>query len=375
MAQRPVCIVGGGVIGLAIGWELARQGKAVLLLERDRVGRAASWASAGMLAPDAEIQFEEPELYQFSKESLRRWPDYAQALEAASGLSVDLRTEGALMVAPDRDSAEAYRRIYRFAKEQGLKVAWLNGEEALALEPFLAPRLVGAIHAPETYQVDNRRLVKALRIAFEKAGGQIREQTAVVAVEPDARRPAVRTAKGERMEAEVVILAAGAWSGEIEGLGWKPPLRPVKGQVIVLTMEPPFGLRYVVRGPDAYLVPKRDGRLIVGATMEEMGFDTRVTAGGLYRLLEGAWELVPGIYDLSVQEILAGLRPGTRDNLPLLGYGAPGIVLATGHYRHGILLTPITAQEIARLVLTGETSDWLTPFSPERFLPASEALP
>lgn len=375
MSQQPVCIVGGGVIGLAIGWELARQGKTVLLLERSQVGRAASWVSAGMLAPDAEIQFEEPELYQFSKESLRRWPDYAQALEAASGLSIDLRTEGALMVAPDRDSAEAYRRIYRFAKEQGLNVAWLSGEEALALEPFLAPRLAGAIHAPETYQVDNRRLVEALRIAFEKAGGQIREQTPVVAIEPDVKRPVVRTAQGERIEAEVVILAAGAWSGEIEGLGWKPPLRPIKGQVIVLSIEPPFGLRYVVRGPDAYLVPKRDGRLIVGATMEEMGFDTRVTAGGLYRLLEGAWELVPGIYDLPVQEVLAGLRPGTRDNRPLLGYGAPGTVLATGHYRHGILLTPITAQEIAHLVLTGETSDWIAPFSPERFLTASETLP
>ncbi|WP_054685671.1 glycine oxidase ThiO [Rhodothermus marinus] len=371
MNTRPVCIVGGGVIGLALGWELARAGKRVLLLERDRVGRAASWVSAGMLAPDAEIQFEEPELYQFSKESLRRWPDYAQALEAASGVSVDLRTEGALMVAPDRDSAEAYRRIYRFAKEQGLNVEWLTGDEALELEPFLAPRLAGAMHAPETYQVDNRRLIEALRVALEKAGGEIREQVAVVAVEPDEVRPAVRTAEGERIEAEMVVIAAGAWSGQIEGLGWKPPMRPIKGQVILLTMEPPFGLRYVVRGPDAYLVPKSDGRLIVGATMEEMGFDTRVTAGGLYKLLEGAWELVPGIYDLPVREVLAGLRPGTRDNRPILGYGAPGIVLATGHYRHGILLTPITAQEVARLILTGETSPWLAPFSPERFLTAS----
>jgi glycine oxidase len=368
--MEDIVIVGGGTIGLATGFELVRQGTPTTIVERGPAGRGTSWQAAGMLAPDAEIQFEERQLYDLSRESLRRWPDFAQDVEAASGQEVDYRDDGTLIVADDRDAAEKIRRLYEFQREQGLAVEWLTGEEAREIEPFVAPRLAAAIYAPSDHQVDNRRLVDALRTAFEAEGGTLREHTPVEAVVPDAERPAVVIEDGARIEASQVVVAAGVWSRDLDGLApdAQPPVRPVKGQMIQLRMEVPFDLQHVVRGPDAYLAPKSNGRLVIGATSEEMGFDTDVTAGGLYDLLEGAWEVVPGIYDLPVDETWAGLRPATRDHAPILGQSAaPGVVMATGHYRHGILLTPVTAQEIARLVRTGETSDWLAPFSPTRF--------
>ena len=373
MAQD-VLIVGGGTIGLATGFELARSGVDVTVLERDEAGRGTSWLAAGMLAPDTEIGFEELDLYKLNRESRRRWPEFADRVEASSGMTVDYRSEGTLIVADDRDSAEALRRRFEFQQEQGLEVDWLTGEEAREIEPFVAPGLSAAVHSPSDHQVDNRRLMNALRVAFEAEGGRLHEGTSVEAVIPDEERPGVRTAGGTRLTADRVVVAAGVWSRALEGLepDARPPVRPVKGQMIQLRRKRPFDLSHVIRGPDAYLAPKSNGRVIVGATSEEMGFDTTVTAGGLFDLLEGAWEVVPGIRDLPVDETWAGLRPASRDHAPLLGTSAaPGIIMATGHYRHGILLTPVTAEEIARLVRTGETSSWLEPFSPLRFTDAS----
>ena len=365
-----VLIVGGGTIGLSIGFELVRQGTPVTVFERDQAGRGTSYQAAGMLAPDAEIEFEERELYDLNRESLRRWPDFAQRVEAASGQSVDYRNEGTLIVADDRDAAEALERLYTFQRGQGLNVEWLTGEEAKEIEPFVAPRLSAAVFAPSDHQVDNRRLVDALRVAFEAEGGTLHEDTPIDAVVPDAEAPAVRTTNSEQVVGGRIVVAAGVWSRELDGLtpDATPPVRPVKGQMIQMRRKRPFDLQHVVRGPEAYLAPKSDGRIVMGATSEEMGFDTTVTAGGLYDLLEGGWEVVPGIRDLPVDETWAGLRPASRDHAPLLGEtAAPGIIIATGHYRHGILLTPITAEEMARLIRTGETSDWLQPFSPLRF--------
>jgi glycine oxidase len=370
MAERPVLIIGGGVIGLSIGWELLKAGKPVVVMERGQAGRGTTWMAAGMLAADAEIGFEQMDLYRLSRESLDLWPNFAASVEQASGLPVDYRTEGTLIVADDRDSAAALRRVYRFQQEQGLQVEWLTGAEALDIEPFLAPRLTAAVYSRADHQVDNRCLADALAQAFQNAGGVLHEHTEIQTIVPDENSPAVVTREGERIEGECVVLAAGVWSSSLEGLhpDTRPPVRPVKGQVIELAQEAPFALRHVVRGPQAYVAPKSNGRIVIGATMEEMGFDTRVTAGGLYRLLEGAWEIVPGIYDLPVLDSWAGLRPGTRDNEPILGRsGASGVVYATGHYRHGILLAPVTAREIARLILTGETSPLMAPFSPLRF--------
>ena len=378
MEKLPVIIVGGGLAGLGIGRELVKAGRPVVLLERGQAGRGTSWLAAGMLAPDAEIGFEELALYRLNQESLRRWPGFARALEEEAGQAVDYRTEGTLVVADDRDSAEALRRRYDFQQEQGLDVEWLSGAAALEIEPFLAPRLTAAVWSPSDHQVDNRRLVKALQEAFLRQGGTLREGTPVQAVHPHAERPAVTMESGERLEGAAVVVAAGAWSGRLGGLSSDqiPPVRPVKGQMIQLKAIPPFELQHVVRGPDAYLAPKTSGRILVGATSEEMGFDTEVTAGGLYTLLEGAWDVVPGIYDLPVTGTWAGLRPGSRDHAPVLGFSqAPGVVFATGQYRHGVLLTPVIAQEIAHLLLTGETSDWIAPFSPQRFISSDVTQP
>ncbi len=370
--QKPVVIVGGGSIGLAIGWQLCLAGIETYVLERGEAGRGASWAAAGMLAPESEMGFEDEAIYQLSRESMRRWPAFVQQLEVASGVDVDYRTEGILRVADDRDAAEALRRYYDFQRTQGLAVEWLTGAEAREIEPYLAPRLPAAVFSKADHQVDNRLLASALQAAFVKAGGTLSTHTAVQSILAETDAPVVVTADGARIEASCVVLAAGAWSRRIEGLvpDARPPVRPVKGQMIQMQMALPFDLQHVVRGPDAYLVPKSNGRLLLGATMEERGFDTSVTAGAMYDLLDAAWKMVPGIYDLEVTETWAGLRPASRDNEPLLGGTAdPRIVFATGHYRNGILLIPVTAEEICRLVHTGETSQWLVPFSPLRFDP------
>lgn len=365
----PVLIVGAGAIGLGIGWELARDGTEVILFDRDEPGRGASWKAGGMLAPNAELQFEEPELYRLNRESLRRWPEFSDALEAETGVDLGLRTEGTLTVAPDEDSAAVMERVYRFQKKIGAEAERLSGAEARDREPFLAPHVAGAVYT-EDVQVDNRALIEALRTGIEQHGGTIHANTSVEAVEPDADRPALVTEDETRVTGQEVVIAAGAWSRQIEGLAeaLRPPVRPVRGQVLDLEMGRSFDLRHVVRAPDAYLVPKSNGRLVVGATSEEKGFERDVTAEGLYELLEGAIEVVPGIRELVVRALDVGLRPGSRDNAPVLGFsGAPGVLYATGHYRHGILLTPVTAQEVARLVQTGTVSEWVEPFLPSRF--------
>jgi glycine oxidase len=371
-----VIVVGGGVAGLSVAWRLARQGIPTTVLEKgpaEGVAGAASRAAGGMLAPSAEVKFEEMGLYRFAAESLRRWPSFASDLEAASGVTVGYRDEGTLVVAVDRDDAEALRRLFRFQREQGLNVEWVTTADALAMEAFLSPRIAGAIHAPDDHQVDNRAVMDALLAALARdAHAEVRTGAEVVAVEPDDQLPAVRLADGSRLAARVVVLAAGAWVRRIEGLPEPLPVRPVKGQMLSFAMERPFELSRVIRTPRAYLVPKLDGRLVLGATAEEMGFDNRITGGGLYRLLEAAVEAVPGVEELPVTETWSGLRPASRDHLPLLGFGAaPGIAAAAGFFRHGILLAPIAAEELAleiasRLAGGTETSPWIAPFSPAR---------
>lgn len=365
--DQRVLVIGAGIIGLSIGWELARAGCRVDLFDRRKAGQEASRVAAGMLAPDAELEFEETTLHALNTESRRRWPDFAADLEADTGMDVGLRTEGTFIVADDRDAAEALQRRYRFQQDQGLDVEWWSGEEARAEEPFLAPRLSAAIWSSRDHQVNNRAVVEALLKGVEQHGGRLHEHTPIEAVDPDPTRPALVTAGGDRVDGDTVIVAAGAWSRSIDGLDGALPIRPVKGEAMALDMTPTFDLRHVVRGPEAYVVPKDDGRVMVGATAEEKGFDDDVTARGLYENLEGGWEVVPGLLDLPVDCTCASFRPASRDNAPVLGPAVPGVVAATGHYRHGILLTPVTAQEIARYVRTGTLSDWIEPFQPARF--------
>ncbi len=374
--KKKVIIIGGGVIGLGIGWQLAKSGCLVTLYERHRAGRAASWAAAGMLAPLAEAHTEEPELLRLGCHSLELYPHWVNELEADAQMSIGYRAEGTLIIGLEPDDTQQLRHLYVSQQHLGLEVEWLSGREARGIEPVLSPRVTAAIRCAADHQVDNRLMVDALVHAYQGCGGTLCENSSVVEIRvKNGIVVGIQTQNGFE-SGDVVVLAAGCWSGQIEGLPDEslPPVRPVKGQMLALQMEGGITLKTVTRTVRArypmsvYLVPKADGRLIIGATSEEMGFDTRLTAGGVFELLRGAWEAVPGVYELPILETWAGLRPGSRDSAPLLGYtSVANLILATGHYRNGILLTPVTAYEIAKLIQTDEVSAIIAPFGLGRF--------
>jgi glycine oxidase len=366
-----IVVVGAGVSGLGIGWRLAQAGRAVTVIDRGRAGREASWAAAGMLAPQVEAEPGEEALLPLMLESQALWPAFAAALERASGAQIGYRTEGTLVVALDRDDREKLRFRYDYLTSLGRELEWLSGAEARRLEPHLARGVSAAIASPLDHQVDNRALVQALQLAFGKAGGSLIENAPVqeVLIE-NSRARGVRIAE-RTIAAETVVIAAGAWSRNLPGLpdAVRPPVRPVKGQMLAIQMDQaaPLATR-VIWGPDAYLVPRADGRLLVGATVEEMGFDTTLTAGGMFELLRAVWETLPGSYDLPLIESWAGLRPASRDDAPILGATeVEGLILATGHHRNGILLTPVTADAVSRLILDGVAPPSIVPFSLDRF--------
>ncbi len=372
-----IAIIGGGICGLGIGWQLARRGASVTVFERDEAGKSATWAAAGMIAARAEVEHGEETLLPLAVESASMWGAFARELEADSGMELDYRTEGTIVAALDRDDLEYLRDRFDYFRTLGLDVEWLSGYAARQKEPHLARAVTGAIYSKDDHQVDNRLVAVALRKAFLGAGGTLRENCPVDEILVSGGRIAGVRTGGEKIEAEAVVLAAGAWSRNIEGLPEiaRPPVRPLKGQMLSIAMDPhnPL-LDHVVWGPGngivpgIYLAPKSDNRLIVGATVEEMGFDTGLTAGGLFELLRAAWEILPGIYDQPVVETWAGLRPASRDDAPILGPTAiDGLVLATGHHRNGILLAPITAVGIADYLLKGRLDSLLTPFLLDRF--------
>ncbi len=377
MANKKILIIGGGVIGLGIGWQLAKSGASVTIYEQAKAGRAASWAAAGMLAPLAEAHTEEPELLKLGCQSLALYPQWAQELEADAEMSIGYRVEGTLIVGLEPDDTHQLRHLYASQQDLGLDVEWSTGRAAREIEPALSPRVTAAIRCESDHQVDNRLMVEALGRAYQRYGGVLCESSNVERIVIESEVVTGVQTQESFQAADVIILAAGCWSAQIEGLpdAILPPVRPVKGQMLALQMEDGITIKNVIRTVRAryptsvYLVPRTDGRLIVGATSEEMGFDTRLTAGGIFELLRGAWEAVPGIYELPLLETWTGLRPGSRDNAPILGETPiENLIYATGHYRNGILLTPITAYEISKLILTGKTSETIAPFALDRFL-------
>jgi glycine oxidase len=374
--KRPnVVIVGAGVIGLGIAWRLAQRGAAVIVFDQGAAGAGASHAAAGMLAACAEAEPGEEALVALGRLSQSLWPAFTAELEQATGLSVDLRHEGTLVVALTADDQARLRHQLQFQKSIGLPLEWISAAEARRREPHLAG-VAGAVFSPEDHQVDNRKLVGALRSAAAAAGAVIREHAAVerIAV-TQGRATGIRLGDGTDIAADVVVVAAGAWSRSIAGVPpeMRPPVRPVKGQMLALRMDAPL-VSHVVWAPNVYLVPRRDGRLILGGTVEEKGFDATLTAGGVLALLEAAWRVLPAIEELPIEETWVGHRPGSRDDAPILGLGPiTGLVYATGHYRNGILLTPVTADAIARLVLDGEVGPAIRPFGIARFAAAQAA--
>ena len=366
-----IAIIGGGVCGLGIGWRLAQAGRAVTVVDRGRAGMATSWAAAGMLAPQVEAEPSEEPLLALTLESRSMWADFAAEVEAASDMAVDYRREGTLVVALDRDDVERLRHRYDYQIGLGLDLEWITGAEARRREPHLARGVGAAVFSALDHQVDNRLLSAALREAYLRAGGVLRENIVVREIIHRGGRVTGLRLEDEALAAETVVLAAGPWSRDIPGLpeALRPPVRPLKGQMLALQMPRAAPLLdHVVWGPDIYLVPRLDGRLLIGATVEEMGFDANLTAGGMMDLLRDAWEILPGVYDLPLVESWVGFRPASRDDAPILGATAmTGLIMATGHHRNGILLAPITARAVADTILTGETPRSIAPFSLDRF--------
>jgi glycine oxidase len=367
-----VAVVGGGVIGLAVAWRAAQRGMRVVVVERDDPGTGASWVAAGMIAPISEARPKERSLLALSLASAHAYPQFVAELREASGLDPGYLGCGTLAVARDRDEAEALERELVMRLELGLPVRRLRPSEARRLEPGLAPTVRLALDVPDDHVIDPHALVAALGSALIAAGGSIRSASEVAeVVVHDGHIGGVILASGEQIAAEQVVIAAGVWSGSIAGLPEhaRVPLRAVKGQT--LRMHDPSGpglLTRVLRMSPGYVVPRGDGRYVLGATMEERGFDTTITAGAIFEQLRDAIELVPGIGEWVIDGLVAGLRPGTPDNAPVLGPGAvEGLQWATGHYRHGILLAPITADALAA-TLSGEgLPEIAAPFGAQRF--------
>ncbi|QIQ05189.1 glycine oxidase ThiO [Streptomyces liangshanensis] len=373
-----VLVVGGGIIGLVIAWRAAQRGLRTVVADPEPGGGAARVA-AGMLAAVTELHYGEETLLGLNLASAARYPAFVAELEEAAGQDTGYRACGTLAVALDADDRAHLRELHGLQQRSGLTSEWLSGRECRRLEPMLAPGVRGGLRVDGDHQIDPRRLAAALVTACERAGVLFHRAFASRLTVVRDRATGVVLEDGGVLTADRTVLAGGSLSGKLAGLPSDvvPPVRPVKGQVLRLRVPrayAPFlsrSVRAVVRGSHVYLVPRENGELVVGATSEEQGWDTTVTAGGVYELLRDAHELVPGITELPFTEASAGLRPGSPDNAPLLGPTAlPGLDLATGHYRNGVLLTPVTGDAMADVLTTGELPEVARPFTPRRFSPA-----
>ncbi|RZE88101.1 glycine oxidase ThiO [Streptomyces albidoflavus] len=376
---RDVVVAGGGIIGLVTAWRAAQRGLAVTVVDPAPGGGAAQVA-AGMLAAVTELHFGEERLLALNLASAERYPAFAAELAEASGQELGYRRCGTLAVALDADDRAYLRELHALQLRSGLESEWLSGRECRRLEPMLAPGVRGGLRVDGDHQIDPRRLASALVTACERAGVVWCRSTAGRLVVRGGRAVGVELADGSLVEGGQTVLAAGSRSGLLAGLPEEVavPVRPVKGQVVRLAVPEAYRrgvaaflgrtVRAVVRGSHVYLVPRENGELVIGATTEELGWDTTVTAGGVYELLRDAHELVPGLTELPFTEVRAGLRPGSPDNAPLLGPTAlPGLHLATGHHRNGVLLTPVTGDVLADVLTTGELPGYADAFTARRF--------
>jgi glycine oxidase len=360
-------VIGGGLIGASIGWRLRQAGLDVVVVIGER-SAAASQVAAGMLAPITETTFTEPRLLQLNLASLGRYPDFVTELEMASGLPAGLRRTPNLSLAYDADDAARLATFADFLARAGHPGERLTNRECRRREPLLAPSIRAGLLVESDWSCDNRLLWRAVIEAGHRIG--VRDVTSV-----DGRVTGVQLADGSGIAADRVVVANGAWARQLDGLP-DLPVRPVKGQILRLDPGrlpgPNLTLRAYVRGAEIYLVPREGGReVVLGATVEELGFDRRVTAGAVYELLRDARTVMPMTTEYALAETSVGWRPGTPDNAPILGRcGIDGLLLATGHYRNGVLLTPITAEIISTLIISGELESVAEPFTLDRFATA-----
>jgi len=361
------------MIGLAVAFELLRSGRAVTVLDRGQPGHGATWAAGGMLAPVAEAETEEIDVVAFGRESLARYPEFVASVERIARTTVGHRTEGSLWVAVNRDDREELDRMEQILRSKSLEVERLTADRLLELEPHLSGRALGGLLLEHDHQVDPRRLTQALRLAVEGLGGRVFEGMTVDRIEERGGR--IHAVGGTRADGvpftwsgSEVVLAAGAWCFETIDVPLpNPGLRPVKGQLV--RVRGTKLIDHVVRTPDVYLIPRSDGELLIGATMEELGYDETPSAGAVMDLLRHAWEVLPAVYDLELGEVSVGLRSAVEDHRPVIGAtSVGGLFLALGHFRNGILLAPATAHHLSRWIVGGQQPDELGPFSPARLV-------
>lgn len=364
-----VIIIGGGIIGLSITRELARRGvRDVTLIERGELGQEASWAAGGILAPQVEAD-KANEFFQLACASRDRYSAFAEALSAETGIDVELDKTGALYLGFNSDDEREMRRRYEWQTRAGLELEWLMADEVPRLEPNISLELHCALLFPKDYQVDNRRLVKALIAANEKLGVKLVRNCEVRSLQIEKKRViGVETSEGF-IAAPVIVAAAGAWTSQLMPEQASSDLRiePVRGQMVCF--EAPHLVRHVIYGSRGYLVPRRDGRLLAGSTSEHVGFDKRVTDDGVKSIMSMASQIAPALREFPVIDSWAGFRPHAADHLPVLGPDAEfeNFFYATGHFRNGILLAPITAKLIADAIVNGVRPSLLERFSPNRF--------
>lgn len=372
LANPDVVVLGGGVIGTALAWRCAQRGLSVTIV--DPAPAAGAWqTAAGMLAPITELHYGETPLLRLSLQSLAAYPDFAAELSESTGLPTGFRACGTLSVGWDAADLAALRDLHAFGATLGIHAELLSGRELRQREPALAAGLPGGLYAPAEHQVDPRLLHAALQAAARAAGVTVVAASARVEVVGD-RVVGVRLEDGSALPCATVVVAAGAWSGQVAGVPneFQAPTRPVKGQTLRLRLPGPPRIGRVVRasvkGTPVYLVPRVDGEIVVGASSEEVGFDVTARAGAVYELLRDAQSLLPELSEATLVEISTGLRPGSPDNAPIIGdSGLRGLVHATGHYRNGVLLTPITATAIADLLSSGALPESVAAFAPARF--------
>jgi glycine oxidase len=366
-----VAIIGGGVIGLAVARALALRGvRDVLLIERSSLGAESSSAAAGMLAPQAEAS-RAHEFFNLTCESRDMYPAYAAALLEETGIDIELETTGTLYLAFTQHDEEELEKRYEWQKQAGLLIESLSAEEARALEPAICEDVRAALKFPLDTQVENRRLISALAAANERLGVRMETGTAVISLKIERDRvTGIETSRGF-VAADSVVIAGGAWSSLLGAADIALPnlrIKPVRGQMLCFEAKPQIA-RHVIYSPRGYVVPRRDGRLLAGSTTEHAGFEKHVTAAGVQSILSAALEISPRIASLPMTDSWAGLRPRAADTLPVLGPCAEigGVFYATGHYRNGILLAPITGELIARAIVDKAFPAALNIFSPDRF--------
>ncbi|MCY4163438.1 MAG: glycine oxidase ThiO [bacterium] len=353
-----VIVVGGGIVGLSIAWQLQQNSISAVVLDK-ALGSGASHAAAGMLAPVNEAYWGESEVLRLHLAASAAWPEFAAALGADT---VDYHRNGMLLAAFDADDKTQLAHLHELHQQEGLTVETLRSQQCREMEPLLSPSVQGGIFSPLDHHVNPRLVVQELLKAVTVRATHVEQVTG----------NCVTTSDGQTLSCGQVVVAAGAWSGRLLDL----PVRPVKGQILRLRGEPGLlrqPIRGLIRGASIYAIPRSDGEIVVGATQEEMGFDTRITAGGVYELLRDLLTLLPGLSEADLTETWAGLRPGSPDNAPIIGWGPSGICFASGHFRNGVLTAPITASFVTALLQKQEPCIDIGPFSPSRFVSATSS--